>query len=80
MKSSEYREIIRIITRKAIRKSLPELKNGYAVREQIADLIAKNIHARLYGANVDGVDSPLWQNECSKKPNVDATKLLEDTK
>ncbi len=75
MKSTEYREIIRRIVRSAIREVLPELKRG---KEPLADLIAKNIHARMYGANVDGVDSPLWQIEgVTKAPKVDAAKLLK---
>lgn len=75
MKSGEYRDIIRIIVRRAIGQALPELKKG---KDTLADLIAKNVHARMYGANVDGVDSPLWRSEDSKQPDVDASKLLEE--
>lgn len=58
MKSGEYRTIIRKIVRNALKRNFPGLKNTNAVEE----LIAKNIHARMYGANVDGVDSPLWRD------------------
>ena len=75
MKSTEYREIIRRIVRSAVREVLPELKRG---KEDLADLIAKNVHARMYGANVDGVDSPLWQIDgVTKEPTVDAAELLK---
>lgn len=75
MKSQEYREIIRRIVRSAVREVLPELKRG---KEDLADIVAKNVHARMYGANVDGVDSPLWQIDGGAKgPTVDAAELLK---
>lgn len=75
MKSEQYREIIRTIVRRAVREVLPELKRG---KEELADKVAKNVHARMYGANVDGVDSPLWQIDGgAKSPTIDATELLK---
>lgn len=58
MKSDEYRQIIRTISRNIIRKNVPGLKGQ--VLEETVNLIAKSVHARMYGANVDGVDSPIW--------------------
>lgn len=77
MKASEYREIIRIIVRKSFRKTLPELKLKKGMDEFI-DTVAKNIHARLYGANVDNVASPLWRNENDNPPDIDASELLKE--
>lgn len=77
MRTGEYRDIIRKITRAAIKNRFPGLKRNQEV-EEVADLIAKNVHARLYGANVEGVDSPIWQTDPPNLPNVDATKLLEE--
>lgn len=74
MTAKEYRQIVRVIVKNVLRKEFPGLKKPDAV----IDLIAKNIHARLYGANVDGVDSPLWLPEIKPNfPNVDAQTLLE---
>lgn len=39
-----------------------------------ARYIARNIHARFYGANVDGVESPLWRKD---EPEVEASELLK---
>lgn len=75
MKASEYREAIRKIVNGAVNKTLPGLKRG---KNELADLIAKNVHARLYGANVDGVASPIWRNDGDQLPNVDASQLLKD--
>lgn len=75
MKSSEYREIIRKIVKAALKKTVPSLNNGKL--KETADLIARNVHARMYGANVDNVDSPLWRASGEyQKPNVDAVELL----
>ena len=70
MKSYEYREIVRTIVRQSMRKLLPGIKH----KKEMADLIAKNVYARLYGANVDNVDSPLWRKI---EPSVTAKELLE---
>lgn len=76
MKSAEYRQIIRSITRSVLRRKVPGLKNG--VRIEIEVEIAKNIHARMYGANVDGVESPLWRDIIeSGKPVETAQQILE---
>lgn len=79
MRSSEYREIIRKITLSAVRKRFPSLKNPKEVKE-LANTIAINIHARMYGANVDGVDSPLWR-DCEgewSQPDKTAQVILEE--
>jgi hypothetical protein len=54
--------------------------------KEVAQSIAINVHARMYGANVDGVDSPIWTSACGNnrmndprvKPNVDAKELLNE--
>ncbi len=89
MKSVEYRVIVSRIVRNVLRKEFPGLK-----RTDVAvTKIATAIHARMYGAHVDGVDSPIWRDtvrsetnpngSCSKydappnQPKVDASKLLK---
>mgnify|MGYP001618840042 CR=1 FL=1 len=73
MKSQEYREIIRVITNKVLRNYFPRLdrlNRTRATRE-----IATAIHARMYGANVDGVESPLWRTD---EPAIEAKELLNE--
>ena len=74
MTSKQYREIIRGISVAVMRRNFPTLNKTCA--NEAAREIAKNIHARMYGANVEGVDSPLWRNE-DKNPKIDATELLK---
>lgn len=77
MQSGEYRNIIRKIVVNGVKKTYPGLKRTQEMHK-LADLIARNVHARLYGANVDGVDSPLWQDDPPNLPKVDAAKLLKE--
>lgn len=72
MKSEEYRDAIRRIVKNAIRKQFPGLKQTET--NTLARYIARNIHARFYGANVDGVESPLWREV---EPDVEATEILK---
>lgn len=81
MTSKEYKILIRFITKNVIRKQFPGV-NKKAV-ENAATIIAKNVHARFYGANVDGVDSPIWRDDGNeywpdgfKQPTIDANQLL----
>lgn len=64
MKSSEYRELVRKVCRAAIRTNVPRLQPG--VKKKLIDDIAAMVHAKLYGAEVDGVVSPafrdMWQD------------------
>lgn len=77
MRAKEYRTIIRTIVKSALNKKAPGF-NKKACNE-LADLVAANVYARMYGANVDGVDSPLWRDSGEfNEPNVDAIKLLEE--
>jgi len=71
MRSCEYREIIRRISKSAFRKRFPGLKQKEI--NEVANTIAINVHARMYGANVEGVESPLWRIE---EPTVEAKELL----
>lgn len=75
MKSAEYRAIVKTIAKSAIKKGFPGIKINALVLETVALSISRNIHARMYGANVDGVNSPLWRDD--KLPDVDASELLE---
>lgn len=77
MKSAEYRDIIRIIAKGAMRKRFPGV--NVKALEEAAITIAKNVHARMYGANVDGVGSPLWRDEENKQPDIPAAQLLQET-
>lgn len=85
MNSKDYRRIICTISKNAISKNFPGLKAK--VLDDTIKLIAKNVHARMYGANVDGVDSPIWSienngtdriNDPRVKPKIDAKDLLND--
>lgn len=60
MKSSEYRRIIRTIIKNSLRKNVKGLKKNIA--EYVAVEIAIAVHARLYGASVDDVASPIWRD------------------
>jgi hypothetical protein len=76
MKSNTYREIIRTIVKSALSKRAPGFNK--AAKEELANIIAVNIYARMYGANVDGVDSPLWRRSGDfVSPNVDAFEILK---
>lgn len=72
MKSSEYRELIRKITKNAFKKRFPGLRSEEL--NQVANTVAVAIHARFYGANVDGVDSPLWREI---EPLLTSSELLK---
>lgn len=87
MQSTEYRKIIRTIVKNSLHKYYPglklktSLKAGENAGPDIASYIATAIHARMYGANVDGVDSPIWRDlekahDKPSKPNVEASELL----
>lgn len=61
MKSQDYRNEISKIVRGVFLKKFPGLK-----KQQLIDastLIARTVHARMYGANVDGVESPIWRED-----------------
>ena len=75
MRADTYRELIRNIIKNVLIKRFPGL-NKSALNEA-ANVIALNIHARFYGANVDDVDSPLWRASGEfKEPKVDAVELI----
>lgn len=78
MKSTEYRAIVALIIRKIAKKRLPGIKQQHL--QEIANEAAKAIHARMYGVNVDGVDSPIWRDYHGEhnQPNVEASQLLND--
>lgn len=84
MTSKEYRGILSKLVQNTIRKHFPGLKKD--VLAQAGREAAVNIHARMYGANVDNVDSPIWREnfegwplvEKNSQPNVDASELLKE--
>lgn len=75
MLAGEYRDILRKIVVNVLNKRFPGLNRK--ARDEAANLIAINIHARMYGANVNGVESALWRKE---EPTVTAKEILETTK
>jgi len=82
MQSREYRDIIARIARNVIKRGFPGGKRELI--EQLSRKIAVNIHARMYGANVDNVDSPIWHDpnpyrddSTRGKPTVDAAELIK---
>ncbi len=82
MKSSDYRRDISRMIRNGIRKQFPGLKNK--VLETASVEIAKAIHAKFYGADVDGVGSPIWRDdprvpECNRgQPTKTANEILNE--
>lgn len=82
MKSSEYRSNIRNIVRKAVTRKFPGLKPLHV--KELATEISVAIHARFYGADVDGVASPIWRDDSNyanmfkdKQPTKTAQELLD---
>lgn len=84
MKSEDYRGIITKISFNLLRKRFPGLDKKNI--SEVARLIAIYTHARLYGANVDGVDSPIWtsaqgndrMNDPRVKPQTDVAQMLKE--
>lgn len=82
MDSREYRRDISRMIRNGIRKQFPGLKNK--VLEIASVEIARSIHAKFYGADVDGVGSPIWRDdprvpECNRgQPTKIANELLNE--
>ena len=70
MNSADYRAEIRKIVITSIRKEFPGLKKKQL--EDAATSAARAIHARMYGANVDGVESPIWRDHPWTDPEVRA--------
>jgi len=74
MYSREYRSTIRTIVRNVMRRKFPGIK--LSVLDEATKEIAANVHARFYGANVDGVGSPLWRRKDEGLPTASAEELL----
>lgn len=68
MKSQDYRSIVSKIVKAIIRKKAPGLKKN--VIDEISAEAAKNVHARMYGADVDGVASPIWRDHDRFKAEI----------
>ena len=82
MLSREYRALISKIVRNGIKKEFPGLKK--ANLDKVSQEIARAIHARFYGADVDGVGSPIWRDcittaECNTgQPTKTAQEILNE--
>ena len=76
MKSSDYRRVVEALANSVIRKKLPGIK--VQVRKEIVKQIAVAVHARMYGADVDGVTSPLYYDIYpDRMPTVSSIELAE---
>ena len=82
MKGSEYRRFIRTMIKNAIRRKFPGLKQVQV--NELATEVAVAIHARFYGSNVDGVESPILRDDIDhsdwykdKQPTKTAKELLD---
>lgn len=78
MNSQDYKAIIRKISFNLLKKRFPGLEKKHI--EEVARMIGLNVHARMYGANVDGVDSPIWNiymDNNRPEPKIDAKDLLD---
>lgn len=74
MKSQEYRNTVARLARTQIKKALPGLKPFQVA--SLAKQIGIFVHARLYGADVDDVASPLYYDVYPDRlPTVPATEL-----
>jgi hypothetical protein len=69
--------------RNAVKKKFPGLKQTKV--SEVASEVAIAIHARFYGSNVDGVESPIWRDDTrhpdwykDKQPTKTAEELLND--
>lgn len=77
MQSEQYRLIISRIVRVLVKEHFPELRRNGNELKLFSAQVARTVHARMYGANVDGVDSPIW-NSGKKPPLVEASELLKE--
>lgn len=83
MNSQDYKAIISKISFNLLKKRFPGLEKKHI--KEVARMIGLNVHARMYGANVDGVDSPIWTSALGNdrmtdprvKPKIDAKDLLD---
>jgi len=71
------------MVKNAVRKKFPGLKPIQV--NEVATELAVAIHARFYGANVDGVESPIWRDDPrhpewydDKQPKKDAKDLMNE--
>src|SRR5579864_7057331 len=84
MNSQEYKVIISRISFMLLKERFPGIDKK--ILKEVGRKIAINIHARMYGANVDGVDSPIWTAACGSdrmndprvKPKIDAKEMLNE--
>lgn len=82
MQSSEYKSNIRNMIRNTLNRKFPGLKPSQVTA--VANEVAIAVHARFYGANIDGVESPIWRDDPNrgewykdKQPTKTALELME---
>lgn len=76
MTSKAYRILVARIIRNIIKKEFPGIKQQPLI--MASAMAATSIHARMYGANVDNVASPIWRGEGDRLPEIDAEQLLKE--
>lgn len=67
MLSKEYKQIIKVIIKNLMKRKFPGLKLSQL--DELATEAARAIHARMYGANVDEVETPIWRDHPFKDTN-----------
>lgn len=82
MRSEDYRKDISRMIRNGMARKFPGLKSKVLLEASVE--IARSIHAKFYGSDVDGVGSPIWRDdprvpECNRgQPTKTATELLNE--
>lgn len=83
MQSAEYKAILKTIILNLMKRKFPGL-NKIQLSE-LAIEASRAIHARMYGANVDGVETPIWRDHpfrdtdfSDAQPTKTAQELLND--
>lgn len=65
-----------------MKRKFPGLKLSQL--DELATEAARAVHARMYGANVDGVETPIWRDhpfrsdDDFKQPTITAQDLLNE--
>lgn len=83
MQSDEYKGILKTIILNLMKRKFPGLNKSQL--SELAIEASRAIHARMYGANVDGVETPIWRdhpfkdtNFSNAQPNKTAQDLLNE--
>lgn len=83
MLSQTYKDTISKIVRNTMKRKFPGLKSQILI--EASTEISRAVHARMYGANVDGVESPIWREDKrweeefkNSQPTKTAEELLNE--